>query len=151
MDTGRQKLWSCRANKLIVLVDSESKSADAAGKTSLPVIILKDIIYKVGMEFLNLQCFIYAMLYYCQFDLSCDLSHEPLLLDGGFLRWHQTYSPYCIGKIVRKVNILCSLYWHVPRKKHWLINNYLYIIIWLMIITGVRLMTSIVNSMVQLS
>ena len=47
MDTGQQKLWSSRADKLIVLVDSESKSVDTAGKTSLPVIILKDTIYKV--------------------------------------------------------------------------------------------------------
>ena len=47
MDAERQKLWSDRANKLIVLVDSESKSVDTAGKTSLPVMILKDAIYKV--------------------------------------------------------------------------------------------------------
>ena len=47
MDQGRQKLWSGRADKLIVLVDSESKSLDTAGKTSLPVMILKDAIYKV--------------------------------------------------------------------------------------------------------
>ena len=51
MDTGGQKLWSCRANKQIVLVDSESKSTDAADKTSLPVIILKDAIYKVETKF----------------------------------------------------------------------------------------------------
>ena len=47
MDAGQQKLWSCRADKLIVLVDSESKSVDITGKISLPVIILKDAIYKV--------------------------------------------------------------------------------------------------------
>ena len=47
MDAGRQKLWVDRADKLIVLVDSESKSVDTAGRTSLPVMILKDTIYKV--------------------------------------------------------------------------------------------------------
>lgn len=50
MDTKQQQLWSSRANKLIVMVDSESKSTDAAGNTSLPVMILKDAIYKVGLE-----------------------------------------------------------------------------------------------------
>lgn len=105
MDDERRKLWSSRADKQIVVVDSESKAKDAANKTSLPVMILKDAIYKVGMMFLNLQCFYFC---YCQFDLSCDLSHEPLLLDGGFLRWYQTYSPFCIGKIVRKVKLFCA-------------------------------------------
>ena len=47
MDAGRQKLWTDRADKLIVLVDSESKSVDISGKTSLPVMIPKDAIYKV--------------------------------------------------------------------------------------------------------
>ena len=46
--------------------------------------------------------------YLCQFDLSCNLSREPLLLDGGFLRWYQTYSPYCIGKIKKKVEFFAS-------------------------------------------
>jgi len=47
MDVRRQQLWSCRANKQIVIVDSDSKSADIAGKPSLPAMILKDAIYKV--------------------------------------------------------------------------------------------------------
>ena len=47
MDAEKQKLWNGRKDKLIVLVDDESKSVDTAGKTSLPVLILKDAIYKV--------------------------------------------------------------------------------------------------------
>ena len=47
MDAERQKLWNGREDKQIVLVDIESKSVDTAGETSLPVLILKDAIYKV--------------------------------------------------------------------------------------------------------
>ena len=45
MNSQQQQLWKDRANKQIVLVDDDSKPAVA--QISLPVITLKDAIYKV--------------------------------------------------------------------------------------------------------
>ena len=101
MNSKQQQLWKDRVDKQIVLVDADSKPANCATQISLPVMILKDAIYKV-CSLTNHS--LYFML--CsQFDLTNGLSHEPLLLDGGFLRWYQTYSPYCIGKVAKKVSV----------------------------------------------
>lgn len=50
MDASQQQLWGCRASKQIIIVDSDTKSVDAAKKITLPMMILKDAIYKVSLR-----------------------------------------------------------------------------------------------------
>lgn len=96
VDTGKQQLWSCRANKQIVIVDSGSKSTDIVGNPSLPAMVLKDAIYKVEIRmeifnfvvFLFLLCFIIVSLILL---VICHMNHSYWMVainDGTKLTLH---------------------------------------------------------------